>query len=86
MQTTKHKAVKLEDSNAPKRKWGINDLFYYDDSLLCGLVCDNVECVMAPDDTVLHLSIAPNIWIISLDASNGASDLGRLHGGHPEGI
>lgn len=58
----------------------------YDDSLLCGLVSDNVEYVMTADDTVLHLSITPNIRIIGLNAADGTSDLCGLRSGHTKGI
>lgn len=60
--------------------------FDYNDSLLCGLVSNDVEYVMTTDDTVLHLSITPNVWIISLNPTYGTSDLCRLHSRHTEGI
>ena len=64
----------------------MNHLFDYDDSLLCGLVGDDVEYVMATNDTVLHLSVTPDIWIISLDTADVASDVCRLHSSHAKGI
>lgn len=52
----------------------MSHLFDYDDSLLCGLVSDDVEYVMTTDYAVLHLGVTPDIWIISLDAADGALD------------
>lgn len=77
-----NKAHKRKEKPGTKR----SHLFDYDDSLLCGLVSDNVEYVMTPDDTVLHLCIAPDVGIIGLDTSDGTSNLCRLHGTQPEGI
>lgn len=65
---------------------GKGNLFDYDDSLLCGLVSDNVEYVMTTDDTVLHLSVTPNIRIIGLNSADGTSDLCGLHSSHTKGI
>lgn len=61
-------------------------LFNYDDSFLCGLVSDDVERVVTANDAILHLSVKARVGIVSLDASNGTTYLGRLHGGDPEGI
>lgn len=60
--------------------------FDNDNSLLRGLVSDDVEYVVTPDNAVLHLSVAPNIRIICLDAADGASDVCRLRSGHTKGI
>lgn len=64
----------------------MSHLFDYDDSLLCGLVSDDVEYVMTTDYAVLHLGVTPDIWIISLDAADGALDFCRLQSGHTKGI
>lgn len=68
------------------REEGEGNLFDHDDSLLCGLVRDDVEYVVTSDDAVLHLSIPPNIRIIGLNAADGSSDLCGLGGDHTEGI
>lgn len=62
------------------------NLFDDDDSLLCGLVRDDVEHVVATHDTVLHLSVATDVWIVCLDSPDGAPNLYGLHSSHPERI
>lgn len=68
-----------------KNRTGRN-LFDYDDSLLCGLVCDNVEHVVTANDAVLHLCIASDVWVLRLDSTNGTSHLYGLQRCHAERI
>lgn len=62
------------------------NLFDYDDSLLCVLVSDDVEYVVSPNNTVLHLSITADVGIVRLNTTNGATDLCGLCSSHSKGI
>lgn len=84
LQSMTHKVKYIKDGYEGKRGTKISYLLDYDDSLLCGLVSDDVEHVVTADDAVLHLGVAADIWIISLNTSYGASDLCRLHSSHTE--
>lgn len=61
--------------NTQKRHINGRNLFDYDDSLLCGLVRDDVEHVMTANDAVLHLCIPSDVWVLRLDSTDGASNL-----------
>lgn len=80
-----YKTTTIFNTLYKKHKNGRN-LFDYDDSLLCGLVRDDVEHIVTANDAVLHLCVASDVWVLRLDSTNGASNLYGLQRCHAERI